>query len=140
MSYSVQAHRPGIKMFPLGSNHFGHSGLIFIDKGGDLHASLDRLLDCKSKKLWHILSSSLWCMNQERPTYFSILFAFIKKIFVCVSFVDGHLVVRATHNISQGSEISHCYGESSFLLVMVVYPGFLQQFIYTLKSDIASWS
>lgn len=29
---------------------------------------------------------------------------------VIVSFVDGHLVVRATHNISKGSEISHCYG------------------------------
>lgn len=29
---------------------------------------------------------------------------------VIVSFVGGHLVVRATHNISKGSEISHCYG------------------------------
>lgn len=29
---------------------------------------------------------------------------------VIVSFVDGYLVVRATHNIAKGSEISHCYG------------------------------
>ncbi|XP_015754970.1 PREDICTED: LOW QUALITY PROTEIN: SET and MYND domain-containing protein 4-like [Acropora digitifera] len=29
---------------------------------------------------------------------------------VIVSFVGGHLIVRATHNISKGAEISHCYG------------------------------
>lgn len=38
--------------------------------------------------------------------------------FFYISFVGGHLVVRATHNIAKGSEISHCYGESRNIVLL----------------------
>ena len=39
---------------------------------------------------------------------------FALPLFFPDSFVDNRLVVRATHNISKGTGINHCYGESVY--------------------------
>lgn len=113
------------------------------------HLSIRRVqcLSSSNKQWWKIESFyKQFTSRRHFPTKHEASFCDVTwQLPLLSSFTDSELVVRATHNISQGEEITHCYGkhmlsvtllQSTFRIIKRLFLFILNHFTITTNQEV----